>query len=136
MLSREMYDVLKDIPRYPKTIFAGKLYEGNPMAHRIKDLLLEAAHCDYEYINHTQLRVLDSELSRTEKGQALVEEFEAAERNQKIVEESLVIAQKSLQVAQVAKWVAIFSAIASFLALLPQLPTLIQFVKSLFTSVQ
>ena len=136
MLSKEMYDLLKRIPRYPETILASRLYEGNPMAARIKDLLLEAAHSDYEYINQSASRVLQSNFSLTEKGQALIEEYETAERNQKIVEESLQIAQKSLRVAQVAKWVAVFSAIAAFLSVLSQLPVLNQMIKSLLAPVQ
>ena len=136
MLSKEMYDLLKQIPRYPQSIFAGKLYENSPMASRIKDLLLEASHADYEYVNCSNLKVLDSEISRTEKGQALVEEYEAAERNQKIVDESLKISQESLKVARVAKWAANFSAVASLPTLIGALTCLVEKLNQLFLSVQ
>lgn len=122
MLSKEMYDLLVDIPRHPKALFAGKLYENSPRASRIQDLLCEAF--DSGYINHSQPRILNSDISLTEKGQALIEEYETSQENQRIVKDSL-------KVAIAAKRVAIASAIAAFLALIPQLPGLIDFLAQL-----
>ena len=119
MLSKEMYDLLVDIPCHPKTLFAGKLYENSPRAARIQDLLCEAFASGY--INHSQPRILNSDISLTEKGQALIEEYETSQENQRIVKDSL-------KVAIAAKRVAIASAIAAFLALIPQLPGLIDFL--------
>lgn len=129
MISKEMYDLLKSIPRHPKTIQAGELYENNPQANRVKELLYEANGVDYEYVNCSTLRVLDGKISLSEKGQALLEEYEQAERNNKIV-------RRSLAVAKVAMWAAIASAIAAFLSLIPQIPNLISFFQGLHLPVQ
>ena len=56
--------------------------------------------------------------------------------NRKITEKTLAVAQKTLAVSKVAMWTTIASAVVAFLALLPQLPTLVSFFQSLFSPVQ
>lgn len=112
MLSREMYEVLKRVPRYPNVAYAGKIFEKNDRAFRVRDLLLEAEGCGY--INVSKFPILDGNVSLTETGQAAIEAYERAETTHKIAEESL-------RVAKVAKWVAIFSAVAAFVALIAQI---------------
>lgn len=112
MLSREMNEVLKRVPRYPNIAFAGKIFENNDKASRVKDLLLEAESCGY--INVSKFPILDSDISLTETGQAALEEYERAEHTHKMAEESL-------KVAKAAKWAAIFSTVAAFAALISQI---------------
>ena len=142
MLSKEMYELLIRIPRFPESIHAGKIYEGNPTCNRIRDLLCEAAHTDYDYISYSGNQILDSKISLTEKGQAAVEEYKEFLRNKEIVEtslsvsqeslkaaqESLKVAQESLKVAEAAKIAAIASAIAAGLALIPQIVKLVEWI--------
>ncbi len=114
MLSKEMYDLLVKVPRFPKSIYAGKLYENNPMYNRIRDLLCEAAYKDYDYINHSESQILKSNISLTEKGQAALEEYEAFDRNQKITRRSLTVAI----VAMIASIASAVAAIASLIKML------------------
>ena len=140
MISNEMYLLLKSIPRFPKAVsfdvlFSEKIFE----ITKLKTLIQEAKHSDYEYIIQDQVRgrtVHDSDFSLTEKGQAAIESYEQNEENKKIVAKSLKVAEDSLKVAVVAKWAAIASAVTAFLALLPQLPELISFFQSLFPPIQ
>ena len=112
MLSHEMYDLLKRIPRFPNSTPAGNLYPNNPKYERVRDLLLEAEH--YDYINAPKTPILENDVSLTEKGQSAIEEYERAEQSHKMTEESL-------KVAKAAKVAAIFSAIAAFAALVDQI---------------
>lgn len=113
MLSKEMYILLKKIPRREDWISYAEL---NPSGDkRIDSLLNEAKYDDYDYINQgsptNDYRLINSTFSLTEKGQAAIEEHEQAIHNQVIVEQSL-------KVATTAKWAAVFSAIVALLSLI------------------
>ena len=65
----------------------------------------------YEYINAPIMRTPDSKISLTEKGQALVEEYEGNQRNERLVERSLTI-------TKIAMWAAIANAVAALASLI------------------
>lgn len=125
MLSREMYSVLSNIPSPTGTISYETLFEKCPNLNALQfsNLVNQAAYPPCDYISATA-PIEKSSLSLKEKGLAAIEEYEAFQENQKIVE-------TSLRVATAAKNAAIASAIAAFLALIPQLPSLIDFLAQL-----
>lgn len=128
MLSKEMYNLLVAFPRRSDWIPYEKLNPSNDS--NIYNLVCTAVHSDYEYLNKEGITLEKSEFSLTEKGQVAIELYEQNEENNRIVAQSLKVAEESLKVAIVAKWAAIASAIAAFLALLP---VLINFLNTLFT---
>ncbi len=112
MISKEMYELLKTIPRYPKTIPYKDLISEDDVTRF--NLLLEAKSPSCEYINETMEYIKRSELSLTEIGQAAIEEYEQAARNQEMIE-------KSLKVSRAAMFAAIASAVVAFLSLIKML---------------
>ena len=109
MLSEEMYTLIKKIPRRGNWVPYAELNPTGDM--NIDKLLLEAKYDSYDYINQNGRLLRDSTFSLTEKGQAAIEEYEQALRNQKIVETSLTVSR----VAMVA---AIGSALAAIISLI------------------
>lgn len=116
MLSKEMYELLKRIPRHPNTIDAEQILGNHELdlTNQLYNLLCEATHADYEYVNSTGSRLIYAKLSLTEKGQAVLEEYEAFDRNQKITKRSLAVAI----IAMIASIASAFAAIASLIKML------------------
>lgn len=110
MLSKEMYTILKSIPRHPNTITFDALYEKKICSlESLKSLLCDAIHTDYEYATQHHVRgrlIQDSSFSLSERGKAAIEEYEQNLRNQTAME-------KSLAISKVAMVAAIASAIAA-----------------------
>lgn len=107
-----MYDLIKLIPRYPKTISYSELEIAfNNDSSILADLLCEAQSADYEYINSHQPLIVNGSFSLTEKGQATIESYKQDQRNQKIMEQSLSAAKWALGAAAI-------SAVASIIAIL------------------
>ena len=109
MISEKMFAFLKDIPRHPKSITYGEIK--NVDGDEKYNLACEARYISYDYINLNGAIKSESVVSLTEKGQAAIEEYEQATRNQEIIEQSL-------KVTRAAMWAAIVSAIVSFLSLI------------------
>ena len=109
MISKEMYELLKKIPRHPNTVPYKEVVRDNN--EKEFNLFCEAKYPDYGYINQSMGRREDSTLSLAEKGQAAIEEYERTAHNQEMVE-------KSLNVSRVAMWAAIGSAIAAIASLI------------------
>ncbi len=108
MISKEMYELLKKIPRTPKSISYNEI--NGSKDEKKYQLICEAAYTGYDYITVSGILSENGSLSLTEKGQAEIEEYEQAERNQKIVEKSLIV-------ARVAMWAAIGSAVVAIVSL-------------------
>ncbi len=112
MLSKEMYDLLKLIPRHPSVID----YEELKASTKLEEEKLFSYLCDanfetYEYINSHNTLVKDGRFSLTEKGQSAIEAYEQEQRNQKTMQQSLCAARWALLAAAI-------SAITSVIALL------------------
>lgn len=110
MISKEMYELLIQIPRHSASggisyTALVKLMSDNPDA-----LLYEATFPAYDYINQSAERVKNSSFSLTEKGQAAIEDYERAMHNQEMVE-------KSLKVSRVAMWVSFATVFVAVLSL-------------------
>lgn len=127
MISKDMYTLLAALPRFHENedgisyddLCSKELLETG----KLKDLLLEASHSDYNYIHKKQIRGEEDVLhncsfTRSERGQVALEVYEQTEENQKAVNESLKISQKSLGIARVAMWAAIASAVAAIASLI------------------
>ena len=111
MISKEMYEFLREIPRHPQTIPYEEL--NRRFKKDIFEIACEAEYKNCEYINGFGIfsNNNDSKVSLTEKGQAAIEEYEQSMRNQKIIE-------KSLNVSQTAMWAAIASAVVAIASLI------------------
>ena len=109
MLSKEMYLLLNRIPRYNKRILYLELNCDNN--EEIDNLLCEAQYQSYDYIIQHGNLLKQSSFSLTEKGQAAIEEYEQAERNEAII-------KKSLNVSRAAMWAAIASAAVAIASLI------------------
>ena len=101
-----MYLLLKQIPR-----FEGEIHYTELDAQDKWNLLCEAKYDSYDYVNQSGDLVDNSSYSLTEKGQAAIEDFERAERNDKVI-------KKTLKISTVAMWAAIGSAITAILSLI------------------
>ena len=126
MISKEMYELLKKIPRPPKSVLRKEV--NNTNSETINTLISEAAYSTYDYINeHYSMSPdmpLDDTLSLTEKGQAAIEEYEQAERNNKIIE-------KTLSVSKAAMWAAVASAVVSLSPIFKEIALfVIEYVKN------
>ncbi len=91
MLSKEMYVLLKQIPRYDKQIAYAELNSKNK-----EHLLCEAKYDTYDYINQSGILLKDSKFSLTEKGQAAIEEYEKAKKNWTISVIALIVSILSI----------------------------------------
>ena len=112
MLSKEMYDLLKLIPRHPSVIDYAKLKASTKLEEeKLFSYLCDAMFETYEYINSHNTLVKDGSFSLTEKGQAAIEAYEQEQRNQKTMQQSLCAARWALIAAAI-------SAITSVIALL------------------
>lgn len=114
MISKEMYELLKRIPRHPKAIAYDEL---NKICEKdIFEIACEAEYKNCEYINISGLLARDKgcTLSLTEKGQAAIEDYKRTTHNQKMVE-------KSLAVSRIAMWAALGSAVAAIISLIKML---------------
>lgn len=111
MLSKEMYIVLKQIPRHPHEIHCSEVY-GSKKTDKdtLKSVLLDAVGGNYEYVNKNGYQILDSKLSLTERGVAAIEAYESEKSARRWMVGSSICAF----LAMVA---AIASAVAAFLAL-------------------
>jgi hypothetical protein len=109
MISKEMYELLKRIPRHPQSILYTQLNKEDN--EKLYNVICEANYTGYEYINVVGPSLKKGGLSLTEKGQAAIEEYEQAARNQKIVERSLLV-------SRVAMWAALGSAAAAIISLI------------------
>ena len=111
MLSKEMYIVLKQIPRYPKEIHCSELYISKKTDKELlKGVLCDAASSGYDYINKNGYQILDSKLSLTERGVAAIE----AHEGEKSARKWMIWSSLCAFIAMVA---ARASAAAAFLAL-------------------
>ena len=109
MISKEMYELLKKIPRH-NTGIAYTLINPND-DEIICSLVCEAKSQYCGYVNEPMGALKRSCISLTEKGQAAIEEYERTAHNQEMVE-------KSLNVSRIAMWAAIGSAIAAIASLI------------------
>lgn len=111
MISKEMYSILKCIPRHPQKIGYLLLKDKSILNENFFwNLMCEAQYQNCEYINILSVPMEQGDISLTERGQAAIEEYEQAERNQKVMD-------KSLNVARIAMWAAIASAVAAIASL-------------------
>ena len=108
MISKEMYLLLKEIPRNKEIPYSDLNKEKNPA---IDGLLCEAFYDSNDLISKRGGVLENCVFSITEKGQAALEEYEQVKHNQEVVD-------KSLKVAKVAMWAAIGSAVAAVLSLI------------------
>lgn len=108
MLSKEMYVFLKKVPRHPKTILHEKLISNNNSPEY--SLFCEAKN-QCGYIQDVIEPVEGKYYSLTEKGQAAIEAYELAERNQAVVEKSLNVSKVAMVAAIASAFAAIFSLI-------------------------
>lgn len=112
MLSKEMYDLLKLIPRYPNIIDYARLKTSTKLEEKeMQDFLCEAKYEGYDYINSHEVTVQNGSFSLTEKGQAAIEAYEQDKKNQETMNKSLCAARWALIAAAI-------SAITSVIALL------------------
>ena len=112
MLSKEMYNLLKLIPRHPSVIDYAELKASTKLEEKeMQDFLCEAIYGGYDYINSHEVTVQNGSFSLTEKGQAAIEAYEQEQRNQKTMQQSLCAARWALIAAAI-------SAITSVIALL------------------
>lgn len=109
MLSKEMYALLNQVPRYAKQISYADLNKSND--RKVYDLICEATYTTYDYLNKHGGTVESSNYSLTEKGQAAIEEYEQAQHSQKVM-------NTSLSVARIAMWAALASAAAAIASLI------------------
>lgn len=130
MLSKEMYTLLKSIPRYPNTISFDTLYEKKICSlESLKSLLCDAVHSDYEYATQHHVRgqlIQDSSFSLTEVGKVAIEDYEQSLKNREILE-------KSLSVSKAAMVAAIASALA---AVIPYIPDVVKFICGIARSIK
>lgn len=112
MISNDMYKLLSNTPHFPNEGVCAEILQKSGLDEKIFDSLVsEARYDDYEYINAPIMRTPDSKISLTEKGQALVEEYEGNQRNERLVERSLTI-------TKIAMWAAIANAVAALASLI------------------
>lgn len=110
MLSKEMYELLKQIPRGSKEFISYTKLAENNSEERLA-MLGEASSTVYDYIYQSESNPKKSVFRLAEKGQAAIEDYERAAHNQKIVEQTL-------KVADTAKCVSVISLIVALLSLL------------------
>ena len=137
MLSQKMYSVLSEIPLPNEAITYEDLRQkcSDLNTNSFNQLLIQAASSSCNYI-FAPSPIENAIIALTEHGVAELETYKVQEENRKITEKTLAVAQKTLTVSKVAMWTTIASAVVAFLALLPQLPTLVSFFQSLFLPVQ
>lgn len=112
MISKEMYDLLKLIPRHPKIIDYAELKKVSALGlEDLYSILCDAQYDAYGYINSHKATIKDGAFSLTEKGQAAIEDYEQTQNNQKMVEDSLNTAKRAM-------WAAFASAVAAIIALI------------------
>lgn len=115
MLSNEMYDLLRLIPRYPNTIDYASLKTSTELKEEnMLSYLREAKYDKYEYINLHSEKVLDGTFSRTEKGQAAIEAYEQDKNNQQTMEKSLCAAKWALVAAAVSAITSVIALLSNF----------------------
>ena len=114
MLSKDMYKVLLATPqRASKASTYEEIFSSTDLNDEdFYELFCEAEYegvnaCDYIAYTLTEPK----KYYRTEHGQAALEDYEQAQRNEKIT-------LASLKVARTAMWVSVFSAIAALVSLI------------------
>jgi len=115
MLSKKMYNLLKQIPRFPETIPYESLKKKPFKTTAAMDsLLLEAKSDEYNYIYQNESSkssiINKSQFSLSENGVAALEDYKREHRNDTLV-------KASLGVAVIAMAASVASAVAAFLAL-------------------
>ncbi|MBQ2062172.1 MAG: hypothetical protein II458_05795 [Oscillospiraceae bacterium] len=109
MLSEEMYNLLKKVPRYEETISYADLNKDDDK--QIYHLICEAVYDAYDFLNKHGDTIKKSSFSLTEKGQAAIEEYEQSTHNQKMMKTSLHVAI----IAAIAAVASVLATIASFI---------------------
>ena len=122
MLSNDMYDVLKCIPRSPQQTTYNDIRGLSGLeTDSLISILSNARYHTYDYINAGIRLEPDDPISLTEKGQAAIEEYEAAKRNGLYVLASAKSAQDASKAAKRSTIIACVALIISILQLLLQL---------------
>ena len=111
MISKEMYELLKLIPRHPKSIPYQELEKKN--IENLYDLVREAAYGDCEYIIPPMKSIKQSNLSITEKGQSAIEEYSITQNNQKVAKLTLTTSIVAIILSVISIIVAVVSALGS-----------------------
>ena len=121
MLSNDMYDVLKCIPRSPQQTTYNDIRGLSRLeTNSLNIILSNARYHTYDYIN-AGIMLESDPISLTEKGQAAIEEYEAAKRNGLYVLASAKCAQDASKAAKRSTIIASVALIISILQLLLQL---------------
>lgn len=110
MISKEMYELLKLIPRHPKSIPYQELEKKN--IENLYDLVCEAAYGNCEYINCPMKSIKQSNLSLTEKGQSAIEEYSITQNNQKVAKRTLTTSIIAIVLSVISIIVALASALS------------------------
>lgn len=112
MISSDMYKLLSNTPHCPNEGTYSDILEKSGLDERtFNSLVSEAKYDGYEYIYAPVMIERYSVISLTEKGKALVEEYENNQRNEKTVD-------RSLKITKIAMWAAIANAIAAIASLI------------------
>lgn len=116
MLSNDMYDVLKCIPRSPQQTTYNDIRALSGLeTDSLISILSNARYHTYDYINAGIRLEPDDPISLTEKGQAAIEEYEAAKRNDGYV---LASAKSAQDASKAAKWSIIIACVALIISIL------------------
>ena len=115
MLSKEMYDLLKLIPRHPSVIDYAELKASTKLEEeKLFSYLCDAMFETYEYINSHNALVKDGSFSLTEKGQAAIEAYEQDKKNQETMNKSLCAAKWALFAAAVSAITSVIALLSNF----------------------
>ncbi len=115
MLSKEMYDLLKLIPRHPSVIDYEELKASTKLEEKeMQYFLCEAQYGGYDYINSHEVTVQNGSFSLTEKGQAAIEAYEQDKKNQETMNKSLCAAKWALFAAAVSAITSVIALLSNF----------------------
>lgn len=117
MISKEMYEFLKEIPRRPQSILFGELEK--LCKNDVSQIVYEANDESQGYILQMSVgnTIQNCSFSLTDSGQAEIEEYERSMRNQEIVEKNLKISRAAMWAAVASAAVAVVSLVASLIKL-------------------
>ena len=109
MISKQMYNVLKEIPHSPSTItFSDMENKKIVEINLLKDLLSDALdnkYIGFPFRNNPYNDILKSKFSLTELGQIAIEEYKGTSYNSKLSTWALIVAGLSFIVSIIALFV-------------------------------